>query len=52
MTPMPLIERALKGHVKYLRLINGQPDEETPQDVATRPADQLGDYLRMRARAK
>lgn len=50
MTPMPQIELALAGHVKYLRLINGQSDDdETPAAAAaSRPADELGDYLRTR----
>lgn len=50
MTPMPQIELALAGHVNYLRLINGQSDDdETPAAAAaSRPADELGDYLRTR----
>lgn len=50
MTPMPQIELALKGHVKYLRLINGQPEEETPTEAASQPVDGLADYLRKRAK--
>lgn len=52
MTPMPQIELALRGHVKYLRLINGAPDDD-PNEINMRPADGpggLGDYLRRRAR--
>lgn len=45
---MPEIEAAVAAHIRYIRLINGVPDDDPAETVEMKPVEDLGDYLRSR----